>query len=799
MVTLPELDTYSQTEKEALSRHSPIFHHYYGLLKRKPISFSDKIRIEKHQSWLKCALATFTKKVSTEEVCLFWTQESEKILQQTWSECDLGDQSVCLLGFGKIGSRELNLSSDIDIVLVRSNDSDSTSINRNVKKFISLLSEKTAFGFCYRIDLDLRPGGDLSPMVPTKENFFSYFNEYLEAWNRISFIRMRPILGDKVLGKQLADYCQPLAYPRRLDFSIIQEIKSIRSKINIQWRRANEPLDIKLCPGGIRDIELYIQSLQVIYGGKEPLLQTSSITDALSKLQQIGALKNEEKDFLCQFYWQLRSIENLIHVSEDIHTYRLEPRFWESAGETGTSSSELNLNLEKSHKIVSDFFDVAGAQTPQVAFDIASLSKSSQKAIHDIQNLKSHSLKKSQTDELKNRILNQFLEHLESLALDRELALQSFRDFIFSIKSKSSIFHLLDRYPKLVENLARLFSISPFVGQLLSRRPELVDSYALGQVAIDDTSDIEILLESLVDFKLLGQLSAVTQLFKTNDIDNYCLHLSQQADLIIGKLLTWLKQEFKSEPPAVLCMGKWSGFEMGVQSDLDFVFLTDEKPTPIQIKMARRLINLLTNHSKAGKLYNIDLRLKPNESAGPLILQKESFYDFIRQKADPWQRQAYLRSRLISHADFFLTERFENLRISPIEKMELDKLHLGLLTSNQRNSIDIKSCMGGIIHTEFTLQKLCLLNSKPPKLSSTREIINILDQEPGLKGAILNKYQKLRMIEQTLQICNDNSRTKVSQNQSNLSRVTQILGFKDLFSELRNLVTDQQKLLKALT
>lgn len=799
MVTLPELDSYIDVELKSFTTYSPLFSHYLSLVARKPESFSDSLRIRKHRHWLECAFATLTGQFDTEDICFYWTQKSNELLSEAWKHCQLDREDIALLAQGKLGSNELNLSSDIDIIFIRSNDSDVQPINTKIKKFIQLLSENTSFGFAYRVDTSLRPGGDISPIVPTLSHFFNYFDEYTEAWNRMSFIRLRPVIGCTTISNKILSYCHRLSYPRRLDFSVIEEIKNIRTKLEYQWKKSSGPLDIKYHPGGIRDIELYIHALQVIYGGRHPQLKNHSIRKAMTELHHLNMINTEDFQFLNNFYWELRTIENHIHIFEDKHSYVLKERILSKITHIENESS-LNEKLNKMSLLLGDFFTET-PQGPKADNSIRTkFSEKSQQHISDILNLKSHSLKRNENEKRKKSILDKFLEKTLDLAIDPDLAIEIFRDFIFAIKSKSSIFHLLDRHDELLENLSWLFSISPYVGQVLCRRPELLDSFALGKVDLDSTEDLETLMENLIDYKLLGQLVAIIYLLKNKDVTQFTQQISHHADLIVYNLMQHLEQKLQCNGIKMLCMGKWSGFELGTYSDLDFVFLSEHPATMDQMKFVRRFINLLATSTRAGKLYDIDLRLKPNESSGPLLIQESHLLDFLKNKAEAWQKQAYLRSRMLGQSEMYFKNNMELLWINETEQSQLETVHQKLLSQKPAGShIDIKHSHGGLIHTEFTVQKLCLKQKLSPTKSSTEQLIKIIDIDPTIKNSLTANYLFLRRFEQIFQVCNTSSSTKVSPKKENLKRIAKLLDIPDAMKELERIISLQHKLLKSLT
>ena len=795
MVTLPTVGEYDRSIHESLSKYSPIFSHYVGLTQKDSQSFSDEIRKKKHTDWLKCALATYTDAESPEHVCRYWSQQTDKLIKEVWSHLQIPEDYVSLLLYGKLGSRELNLSSDIDIVFVKNNGFDDPFVQSKIKQFIKLLNDNTPFGFAYRVDLNLRPGGDHSPLVPDKNNFYNFYDEYLEAWHRLSFIRMRPLFAGTALSDDLLSYCKKRCFPKRL---VLEEIKNVRSKIAFQWRKSQEPFDIKLHPGGIRDIELYIHSLQVIYGGRNPSLQVPQITEAIKALRVVDALQEEEANYLLDFYWRLRKIENLIHIKGDQHTYLLQNSFFTELPSLGFTVAEISQGFEKAGQYIGGFFTKSHQETVETNVKPQDLSKNSLKAIEEIKSLKSTSIKKQKIESLKDEILQSYINKAHEIAIDEDLAIQIFKDFIFSIKSKTSIFYLLGRQKELLDTLAWMFSISPYVGNILTRRPELTDSFALGQVVFEEDDDIETLWQCLVDYKLLGQLMGIVEFFKNPSSNELFFNLSQQADLIVQKLLKFLVKDLKSAPLEVLALGKWSGKELGVRSDLDFVFLSEMNPTPEQMKVARRMITLLTTQSNAGRLYDIDLRLKPNENAGPLILHKKSFFHFIENQAETWQKQAYLRSRICGETGFYLKDHFSSLKITEQDLKSLNIIHKRLIQPTTDNQIDIKSCPGGLIQTEFAIQKKVLLGDQVPESSSTQSLLSTIDIEQDIADQIYKNYLFLRRLEQTFQITNDSSSTKVGAQSNNLSRVSKLLGVQSVFQTLQNTIIEQQQLLKNL-
>lgn len=798
MVTLPQLSDYSEKELNDFKSLSPIYSHYLKIAQQPQKDFPDLLRAEKHKHWLECAFATIADTFHPEEVCNYWSHYAEKIVQKAWYHYLKNEPEVSILAFGKLGSNELNLSSDIDLAFVKNSDANySEELGTKIKNFIRSLSEVRNTGFAFRVDTSIRPGGESSPLVLNQNAFFNFYDSSLEAWHRISFVRMRPITGDHSFNQSLLEYCQRLSFPRRLDYSIINDIKGIRSKLQKQWKKANEPLDIKFIPGGIRDIELYIQSLQVIYGGHKLPLRTSSISLAMKHLLSEGVLSQDNYNFLFNFYWKLRKVENHIHGFNDQHTYRLTKNIL-TLLENKVSEKELLSDLEQSNSIVSDFFTEDHNSHKSKDIQLDELSEKSSQAIKDIKELKNYSLKKAHVETQKNELLNKYMHFVNEIAIDKDLAIQTFRDFIFSIKSKSSVFFLLNRQDSLLENIAWLFSFSPYIGNLMCQRPELMDSYALGAVDIPENCESDELLETLIDYKLLGQIVATSYLLKNHDIKTFCQQLTVHADFIAKKLLDHLSSKMNASKLDLLCLGKWSGHEIGIQSDLDFVFTCEKPPEMNEIKVAKRFINFMTNPTKAGKLYNIDMRLKPNESAGPLLLPLTDLKAFLDNKAQAWQKQAYMRSRTLSDNSYFYKKVEDSLQVSKEELEELKGLHLKLIVPRDSERIDIKYSQGGLVHTEFAVQVALLKKQNFPETSSTEDFIKALELSEDLEKQLIENYNFIRLFEQIFQICMESSSTKVSMNHVVLDRLGKVLKISDPFSRISEVMEQQNSLLKSL-
>ena len=191
---IPLIESYSSAQLEE-ARKWPAIQRYLSIIERSPTSFSERLRWQRHHAWLRAALATCHEAATAKDVCEFWSQEAEKLILEANQEA--GTEQFCILALGKLGACELNLSSDVDLIFARPDDSDFE--QKRMRDFQSLLSEHTSFGFALRVDLNLRPGGRSSALVPTQSEFEYHYGYQGEMWERLAFVRMRILSGPEKL------------------------------------------------------------------------------------------------------------------------------------------------------------------------------------------------------------------------------------------------------------------------------------------------------------------------------------------------------------------------------------------------------------------------------------------------------------------------------------------------------------------------------------------------------------------------------------------------------------------------
>ncbi|MBY0386281.1 hypothetical protein K2X05_14080 [bacterium] len=660
------------------------------------------------------------------------------------------------------------------------------------------LNELRSSGFCFRVDLDLRPGGSTSPLVLSFDQMTNHYGYHGETWERVAMIRQNILFGPMELKKNISTFCEKFAFRKHIDYTLFQDLYSMRKKI--QNHKFNEtPWNIKFRKGGIRDLELLVHSLQLIHGGKNKSLVTGSVSLAIDELTRAKLLSEQDSKNLNSCYWFFREIENKIQCENDQHTYDLGPT-------TLVSEQDKQLFVEKANSIaviVDQFLQPYKKKNSQPmnlqeAFQSLELNDDvTQKAWFDLLETKIQSRSKQRDEEARQLFLKNILTALKACPVDQTMALQHLQRFLIAIKAKTSFFTLFNQHPPLVEELVWIFSCSPFLAQILIHRPELIDSFLLKQ-SIINTQDEDQFYTSAQDFKLLSDLISSSQFLRQRDIHGLIKNLSQTTDTLVVHLLEMLNKKFKVHV-SLLTLGKWASQEMGLTSDLDFIFLTEDEPQAAHFKMARRFIHFLNSPHSGQTLYHIDLRLRPSGNAGPLLLSKKELSDYLDQKAEVWERQAYLCYRQIP------AQKNEPLfRPRPLTQEDLQKLsdiqHKLLFPPTEE--FNLKKNLGGLLHTELTLQIALLDAQLFPKTPNVSGLCASLSQtfDPQLCAQIEKNYFELRRYQQLLILMSQNAEPIFKDESPEIYKLSSLLETspKVLLHSLANLLMEQKTLLNKL-
>jgi glutamate-ammonia-ligase adenylyltransferase len=679
-------------------------------------------------------------------------------------------QELLVVGMGKLGGGELNVSSDIDLVFVYPEEGETSGpralsnhefFDRLGRKLIAAMSEITEDGYVFRVDMRLRPYGDSGPLTVSFAMLENYLITQGREWERYAWLKARTVCGGN--GEELAGLTRPFVFRKYLDFGALNSLRNLHAQIRQEVQRRDIKNNIKLGPGGIREIEFIAQIFQLIRGGSDSSLRVRPTLAALDALARLQLLPEGVAGELRDAYVFLRNLEHRLQYLDDAQTQTLPQNARDQAliaAAMGFSRypdmlQKLNAHRER----VSLHFEHALAGPQNVTHDLLPLWQETLADEDGLQRLaglgfreptqileRLKSLRRSQRYRQMPAVNQLRLDALvpsliEACAVYGDTALTRILQFVDSIVRRESYLALLAEHPQALQSLVRLCGASWWAAEYLTRHPllldELLDPRALYlepdwprlKLMLDEQlkdADTEQQMDLLRQFHhsqvfrlIVQDLAGVLSLERLSD------HLSSLADLILEEVLRlcWgtLRNKHREAPRfAIVGYGKLGGKELGYASDLDLVFLHDDElpeAQEIYARLAQRINTWLTSHTAAGMLYDTDLRLRPDGASGLLVSSFAAFADYQEQRAWPWEHQALTRAR---HAagDREIGGRFEALRKTLLcrkrdlaglkcEVINMRKKMLGA-HPNPGSLFDLKHDPGGIIDVEFIVQYLVL-------------------------------------------------------------------------------------------
>jgi glutamate-ammonia-ligase adenylyltransferase len=641
-------------------------------------------------------------------------------------------QQLHVVGMGKLGGAELNASSDIDLVLVYPEEGDTDGarplsnhefFTRLTRRLIGALNEWTEDGFVFRVDTRLRPYGDSGPLVVSFDMLENYLITQGRAWERYAWIKGRVLTGDQ--PDALLALVRPFVFRRHLDYGAFASMRSLHSQVRHEVNRRDRLDDIKLGPGGIREIEFIVQVFQLIRGGHERSLQqqpTLQVLQALGERQFIAPAAVAE---LRAAYIYLRNLEHRLQYRDDQQTQAL-PTDVETRGLLAeymghADEAAFLATLAQHRAAVSLHFEAIFGEADDSGHPLSALwqeqpSENDGDTAGDSAALEQLArLGFTQAPELCRRLalfrngsryrqmpaasqrrLDRLVPAAIATAASRrnpDATAERLLALFESISRREAYLALLHEYPHALERVADLMSASPWVAQYITQHPILLDGLldartllaapdwnTLGaelRTSLDSAEgDIERQMDLLRHFKNAQTLHCIAQdLAGKLPLETLSDHLSDLACVILKEVLrlSWqgLRQRHRESPLfTVVGYGKLGGKELGYASDLDIVFVYDD-PAPEAAenyaRLAQRINHWLTSITAAGVLYETDLRLRPDGASGLLVTPLESMRQYQLQQAWLWEHQALTRARSVA-GDAAISHAFEELRITVLRK-----------------------------------------------------------------------------------------------------------------------------------
>jgi glutamate-ammonia-ligase adenylyltransferase len=622
-------------------------------------------------------------------------------------------QRLVVIGLGKLGGYELNLSSDIDIIFCypergecdgRRGLANEQFFTRLARSVIRSLSEITVDGFCFRVDTRLRPFGDSGPLVSSFAALEQYYQREGRDWERYALIKARPVAGDLASGRQLLDILKPFVYRRYIDFGAIEALRVMHANVREDALRKDRLDDIKRGPGGIREIEFLVQTFQLLRGGREPALQTASMFTAVAGLQELQLLPEDTITEILAAYRFLRKTENRIQALHDQQTHKVPP------GEDGLRVARamgyedmpaFQLALDEIQNSVQLLFEKSLPQPSEPVDDKNPWHAYWQRARNSTRNGGSEldqwkplagfvkRLNRLSLSRRASRRLDQFmpelLERFDSLSTD-DAVIDRVLDLVSAICRRSVYLSLLVQNPDASKRMLELFTASKRVARAVTRYPALLDELidpSLGAypptsksiqagvgLVLDGRNDTETTLQDLNYFKQVISLriavAVLQSTISTYDARSALSQLAQsmvQATLALSQLEMQARHGHLPGPDlAIIAYGSLGARALGFDSDLDLIFLYQPTKAPsdgtrpisavrYHTGVARRLLSLLSATTPSGRLYSIDARLRPNGRAGLLVSSVDAFSRYQTEEAWVWELQALTRARPVAGDD----------------------------------------------------------------------------------------------------------------------------------------------------
>ena len=646
--------------------------------------------------------------VALEAAHRFWTSELENTLGVPTSSGGVR-QELLVVGMGKLGGRELNVSSDIDLIFVYPEDGHTVGareidnqafFNRLGQRLIATLDEITAGGRVVRVDMRLRPWGDAGPLALSLAALENYFLVHGRDWERYAWIKARVVAGGNDAQRaELASVATPFVFRKYLDFGAIGSLRGLHAQIRQEVQRRDLADHIKLGRGGIREIEFIAQAHQLIRGGRNRGLQLRATCDVLPLLGASGALEPATVEALITAYDHHRRLEHRLQYLDDAqtHTLPVDPadRLRIARAMGARDIGEFEATLEAHRKFVAAQFDAlfaapaetngaapaafAGVWAGVLEADAARAqletagyadAAATYERLRAFRTGVRYARLPAASQERVDAIMPRLIESCARLG-DPAQTLARCIQLLEAIGGRATYLALLYEQPLALAKVANLAAASGWAVSYLARYPVLLDELLdprllaaeidagafaaeLRAAVADHPDDVERRMDAMRErhhaqvFKVLAQ-----DLAGQLSVERLADHLSALADTVLEVSIecAWqqvLTRHCETPRVAAIAYGKLGGKELGYASDLDLVFVYDdphERAPETYARLAQRLVTWLTSRTGAGQLFDTDLRLRPNGDAGLLVPSLEAFREYQRESAWVWEHQALTRAR----------------------------------------------------------------------------------------------------------------------------------------------------------
>ncbi len=682
------------------------------------------------------------------------------------------------LALGKHGARELNYSSDIDPILLydpallprRDRDEPGEVAQRYAREAVRLLSEVTSEGYVFRVDLRLRPASEVSPPAIPIEAALTHYESSALAWERAAFIKARAAAGDIAAGEAFLAAIRPFVWRRSLDFGAIGEIRRLSARIRASHAGPRNPgpgFNVKLGRGGIREIEFFAQTHQLIHGGRIPSLRVRGTRAALDALAAAGIVAEDDAVSLGKAYDRLRTIEHRLQMVGDQQTHSLpEGAALDSVAQLDglADGAALVGELTGITARVAEAYDALiaeedGAPTLSIAsgdalakhletLGFAEPTRLSER-IAGWSDGRIRALRSEPARAALDALLPVLLERFAA-APEPDQALNRWERVLAAAPSALNLFNLLLQRPALLDQLTRILVLAPTLADELGRRPDLLDTlianHALdlpgtlpdiaARMAVGEGDDYERRLDCIR--RVTGELRFVLGLQTIAAIHDPLAigaALSRTAEAALQVAQDAAIDEFErahgrvpGSELVVLGLGRLGGGMLTHASDLDVVFLfsgsfegESDGPRPLGVthyfnRLAQRVTAALSVPTAEGALYEVDTRLRPQGAQGPLAVSFDSFARYQREEAWTWEHMALARARPLTGSDAaraglrtIIGAVLDRPRDPGVLRADLLRMRAEMAAHKPpQGPLDAKLLRGGLVDLEFLIHYLQL-------------------------------------------------------------------------------------------
>ncbi len=786
-----------------------------------------------------------------------------------------------VIAMGKLGGLELNYSSDIDLILVYDGEgytdgrrpiSNAEFYTLLAREMIALLSKPTELGAPYRVDMRLRPEGSRGPLVTSKDAALRYYDFRGRTWERQAFIKARVAAGDLEAGNAFLRSLEEWIYRKYLSRDDISGIRALRRWIDKRAReKGAEVRDVKGGWGGIRDVEFVVQFLQLLHGGHLPEIRTGNTLEAIRRLEQTGCLQHEESFRLAQSYEFLRRVEHRLQIMFDLQTHlvptdRAEVRklalrmgYLDQPDKAAETQFEIdygrhttNNRTVMEHVLHSSFedegetaeeIDLVLHPEPDPEWIERVLSRHGfRKPAEAYKNLVA--LGEERIPFLSTRRCRQFLATIAPRLLaaiaetpDPDATLVNLGMVSDSLGGKGLLWELFSTNPATLELYVELCAYSPFLSNLLTSNPGMIDSL-MDSLVLNKLPSREFLDRTLAELcrgaeEIEGILHAfkndqmlrigVRDLLRKETIRDVTDALSAVAETCLREIAAREyralalklgqpvansgKRQGKPAEMAILALGKLGGAELNYHSDLDIVFVYDEEGETVPVleggygrrqagttnqhffaELGQRIIRTISRLGPQGRLYEVDARLRPTGKSGPLAVSLAEFARYYREgDAWLWERQALCRARVVVGSPR-LTKQLNTVvgksafdhPWKPEFAEEIGKMRRRMEETSA--GIDLKRGPGGLVDIEFLVQMLQLRHGRRNaaiRHPNTLEALHRLHEAGYLSDDDFRLCEEgycfLRTLEGALRLTSTTARDRLPDDEIEMARLVHLM------------------------